>query len=186
MPTGSEGLPSSLLQLSYERAAHPDQGLSKQLGLIWEAPKHRSAKILVELQALRGVYRTIFCCSTSVQMLSAATPFRSSQAKPCRTGPRSATSTGTASSQESHAELLHRERKRQALRRVPEPKLLEGPGSSAQRNQRIPTRRKRGTAPFSAVLSASDGVRTEAANRRKFRRECQAESFRWHGSAWTL
>ena len=38
-------------------------------GLIWELPKHRSAKILVELQALRGVYGTMFGCSASGRML---------------------------------------------------------------------------------------------------------------------
>jgi hypothetical protein len=73
VPTSSECLRSSLLQLRNERAAHPDPGLSKLRGLICEAPKHRSVKILVELQALRGVYGTIYCCSASVQMLSTAT-----------------------------------------------------------------------------------------------------------------
>ena len=72
--TNSEGFSSSLLQLSNERAAHPDQGLSKLRGLIWAAQKHRSAKILVELQALRGVYGTMFCCSASGRMLCTGMP----------------------------------------------------------------------------------------------------------------
>jgi len=36
------------------------------------------------------------------------------------------------------------------------------------------------------VLPASGGVRKEVSNRRKFRRECQAESFLLYGSVWTL
>ena len=74
VPTGSECLRSSLLQLRNERAAHPDLGLLKLRGLIWKPPKHRSAKILVELQALRGVYGTMFCCSASGRMLCTGMP----------------------------------------------------------------------------------------------------------------
>jgi len=43
-------------------------------GLIRGAKKHRSAKILVELQALRGYFGTMFLCSASVKTLSGLTP----------------------------------------------------------------------------------------------------------------
>ena len=58
-----------MLQLRYERTAHPDLGLSKLRCFILGVPKHRSAKIFVELQALRGGYGTMLCGSASVRML---------------------------------------------------------------------------------------------------------------------
>ena len=58
------------------KAADADRERSNLRGLTWGAKKHRSAKILVELQALRGVYGKMFCGSASVPMLSRAAALR--------------------------------------------------------------------------------------------------------------
>ena len=75
VPTNSEYLRSSLLQVGYERAAHPDLGLSKLRGLIWEAPKHRDAEpCLGEWQDGKGLEGVECRVSTSDAVTVLETP----------------------------------------------------------------------------------------------------------------